>query len=268
MKKKKKRTWKPMRSEKALDHGGEIKTDTSANVSPSKASDRNTRCVTLDRVEVETNQNVKIACIAKGRYPDRRSVGCECAPHAEEPGMAKPQAGGDHAEQNFIKGIKAVKPMSNVEDYIHEYAGSDDISWICGLEKIEDGKCAMIFHKTTAQKILASVHKIVAAGNVVHFGPTNEECFIQNIASKKKIMMKEERGVYTIKVKVLSGKREVTSSIVVDSGAAECVMPKDWYPDSQQMEEKKGVRFAGAKGQDLGNFGRTLLEFVPFHRPA
>ena len=102
----------------------------------------------------------------------------------------------------------------------------------------------------------------------MQFGSSDEECFIQNVTSKKKIMMKLERGVYTIKVKVLSGTREVTSSIVVDSGAAECVMPKDWYPDSQQMEEKKGVKFAGANGQDLGNFGRTLLEFIPFHRPA
>ena len=253
----KKRVWKPMNVEGQKESDGVGRSD-----EPMFWQDVDD-LVIYKRSKSKTNFcGTKSPCDCA----EERSRGCNRAPPTEEPGVAKPRKRGCCAEA-FTTGIESVKTMEAVEE-IQEFANEDDIRWICPVDKVEDGKCAMIFHRTNAMKILASVHKIVAAGNRVHFGETAEECFIQNVASKKKIMMKEERGVYTIKVKVMSGNREVVSSIVVDSGAAECVMPKDWYPESQEMEAKKGVRFAGANGNDLGNFGRKLLEFTPFPRHA
>ena len=39
------------------------------------------------------------------------------------------------------------------------------------VNKAEEAKCAMLFHLTDAKRMLASVDKITASGNNVHFGP-------------------------------------------------------------------------------------------------
>jgi len=51
--------------------------------------------------------------------------------------------------------------------------------------------------------------------------------------------------------------------LTIDSGAEECVMPRNWYPDVEVSPKKDSVRFMGADGTDLGNYGRKLMEFVP-----
>ena len=47
--------------------------------------------------------------------------------------------------------------------------------------------------------------------------------------------------------------------IIIDSGAAECVMPKDFLPTLETLPAKAGVRFAAANGGEMGNFGRQLI---------
>jgi len=138
-----------------------------------------------------------------------------------------------------------------------------EVKPIYGLDEIEDGSCGMVFHKTEAKKMLASVDKIVEAGNEVKFARGDRESYIMNLKTKKKIILIRERGVYVMKVKVMAGGRRANVSIVIDSGAAECVMPKDWFPECEELEAKKGVRFAGADGNDLGNFGRRVIQLVP-----
>ena len=128
---------------------------------------------------------------------------------------------------------------------------------------METKKCGMVFHMTDARRMLASVDKIVEAGNKVEFGAKKEDKFVMNVNTGKKIFLEKEKGVYTMKVLVESGGRKVKGTIVVDSGASECVMPRSWFPELETMEAKKGVRFAGANGNDLGNFGRKLIEFSP-----
>ena len=51
--------------------------------------------------------------------------------------------------------------------------------------------------------------------------------------------------------------------MTIDSGAEENVMPKDWFTDVELVEKKEGLKFMGADGTDLGNFGRRLMEFIP-----
>ena len=64
--------------------------------------------------------------------------------------------------------------------------------------------------------------------------------------------------------------RRVRGEIIVDSGAAESVMPKDLLPDLETMAAKAGIRFAGANGAELGNYGRRMVTFLPmgFHTQA
>ena len=57
--------------------------------------------------------------------------------------------------------------------------------------------------------------------------------------------------------------QKVSGEIIVDSGAAECVMPRDMLPNVEQMAAKADMRFAAANGAELGNYGRKLINFLP-----
>ena len=59
---------------------------------------------------------------------------------------------------------------------------------------------AMGFHVTEVRKPLAAVSRITEKGNIVQFGPNPENCFIQNIETKEKMMMRLEKGTYVIDV--------------------------------------------------------------------
>ena len=55
----------------------------------------------------------------------------------------------------------------------------------------------------------------------------------------------------------------MSGEIIVDSGASECVMPKDMLPHLEKRAAKAGVRFAAANGAELGNYGRKMVTFLP-----
>ena len=137
------------------------------------------------------------------------------------------------------------------------------------MNTAEVRKCGMVFHLTDAKRMLASVDKIVEAGHKVTFAKKASECFIEHLATGQKIYMQKENGVFVIKVWVQAGEKKKRATIVVDSGASECVMPKDWLVELPKMKATPGIRFTCAKGNDLGNYGRKLVEFKPiFTRPA
>ena len=69
------------------------------------------------------------------------------------------------------------------------------------IDFIKDGqRRSMGFHVTEVRKPLAAVSRIAEKGNIVQFGPRPEDCFIQNVLSKEKMMMKLERGTYILDV--------------------------------------------------------------------
>ena len=84
-----------------------------------------------------------------------------------------------------------------------------------------------------------------------------------NVKTQRKIPLTKEGGVYTAKVMFLHQKEWLDGSIIIDSGAEECVMPMKWFPGNEVMPKTQGIGFMGADGADLGNFGRKLVEFVP-----
>ena len=75
--------------------------------------------------------------------------------------------------------------------------------------------------------------------------------------------MKKKGGVYEVEVMFQIGERLVKGILTIDSGAEENVMPKDWFTEVELDEKKEGLKFMGADGTDLGNYGRKLMEFVP-----
>ena len=61
----------------------------------------------------------------------------------------------------------------------------------------------------------------------------------------------------------LVGSQKIRGEIVVDSGAAECVMPKGMLSALPSLSPKAGIRFAAANGDEMGKSGRRIVYFVP-----
>ena len=123
--------------------------------------------------------------------------------------------------------------------------------------------CAMQFHMTDAKKILASVAKITEAGNDVQFGKNPEDNYIKCRRTGRKVFMEKEGNIYVINVMVKAGGSKRKCKLIGDSGAAENVMPRELFPEVETLEEKKGVRFFAANGEEIGNYGRKVIQFVP-----
>ena len=86
---------------------------------------------------------------------------------------------------------------------------------------------------------------------------------MENLSTSRKIPMEKHKGIYVMDVEVNEGGKWKKVEIVVDSGAADNVMPRDMLRNQKKMPRAEGVRFAGADGSDLRNYGRKLVEFVP-----
>jgi len=62
----------------------------------------------------------------------------------------------------------------------------------------------MVFQACDVKRPLAAVNKICAKGNIVQFGPGVNDSFIQNISTKEKIWLKQERGQYVMEASLKS----------------------------------------------------------------
>ena len=110
--------------------------------------------------------------------------------------------------------------------------------------------------------MLAAVSKMVEAGNTETFSKKHGNC-IENDTTGERMRVDLNKGVYTIKAKILEKGELKDYEIVIDSGAADNVMPKSILQGVQLLAKQAGVRFAGANGNELGNYGRRKISFVP-----
>ena len=131
-------------------------------------------------------------------------------------------------------------------------------------EKPKGPLCGLVFHVTDSRRILAAVSRISEAGNTVVINDEKGRSYIKNHATGKIINMIQRNGVYIIRARVKDGDNWVDHEIVVDSGAADCVMPKNISLGTKMMDAEQGVKFAGANGNDLKNYGRRLIEFIAY----
>ena len=175
-----------------------------------------------------------------------------------------------------VAGELADAMVNNDQLYIEEGNVQDENHYmIAGVDAVENDMCAMHFHMTDAKRMLASVAKITEAGNLVKFGDGEQENYIQCKKTGKKVIMKKEGNLYVINAMVKAGNLMRRCKVIVDSGAAENVMPQWWFPEVQVLQRKPGVRFFAANGEEIGNYGRKIIQFVPedveaagFTRPA
>ena len=121
----------------------------------------------------------------------------------------------------------------------------------------------MKFHVTDASKYLASVNKLVSSGNEVVFGKGIGNSYIRCIQSGRKAHLQEDNGIYVLEVMFIDGDLVFEGKIVVDSGAAENVMPSNVLNRTEMKGKEPGVRFMAANGKEMGNYGRKQVQFIP-----
>ena len=72
--------------------------------------------------------------------------------------------------------------------------------------KTEGGKGRLMgldFQVSDVRKPLAAVWRIAQSGDVVQFGPSDEDCFIRNIKSGEKVGLKRKGGSYVMGVEYM-----------------------------------------------------------------
>ena len=121
--------------------------------------------------------------------------------------------------------------------------------------------CQMTFHVTDATKMLASVAKMTEAGNDVMFSKQRKS-YVES-ATGEKAYLRKKRGIFILDVVVFDGEAAVQAEVVVDSGAADNVMPKGLFEDIVLREKEVGVNFVAADGVPIGNYGRRDVQFIP-----
>ena len=73
-----------------------------------------------------------------------------------------------------------------------------EVSDIMVVEGEKDFRMSLGFQVADVKKPLVAVKRIVEKGNVVSFGPKEEDNFIRNVESGKKINMVHKGGSYVI----------------------------------------------------------------------
>ena len=118
-------------------------------------------------------------------------------------------------------------------------------------EKEEEVELKMKFQVADVKKPLLAVCRVAEKGNKVIFGPEDEDNYILNIRTGRKIpLLKNGRGSYLLEV-WMSGEKTI---ITVDSGAEESVCPKEWG-STFPTKPCKAIKFRGAGGEEIKHYG-------------
>ena len=73
-----------------------------------------------------------------------------------------------------------------------KHYGEKKVALLTGANRV----IGLPFQACDVKRPLAAVRRICEKGNIVQFGPGAQDNFIQNVTSKEKIWLKQERGQY------------------------------------------------------------------------
>ena len=165
-------------------------------------------------------------------------------------------------EMNVMKNLKERSEMCAEEVFVKSDLDKRAIKEINVAEKKDETKCAMTFHVTDSKRMLAAVSRIMEADNTVVFSKRFGS-YVENDKTGERMEIKKTRGVFHIDALIWDGQKMLESEIVIDSGAADNVMPRDILSGLELMAKDEGVRFQGANGAELGNYGKKKIRFLP-----
>ena len=120
--------------------------------------------------------------------------------------------------------------------------------------------CKMTFHVTSARKVLASVTKLDESGTIVHLEKGNN--YLESPLGQR-AHLKRKNGLYVLEVFYVGGETTERGEVIIDSGAADHVMPKDMLEAIEMKPKSPTASFITAGGKPLEYYGRKEITFVP-----
>ena len=133
---------------------------------------------------------------------------------------------------------------------------------IAPVEIARTSLCQMKCHVTDATSVLASVRKMTEHGNRVIFD--EDRSYIQSKKTGLEMDMITEHGVYKLDVIFMNGAKAERGRIVIDSGAADNVMPCEGLTEVPLQPREQGINFTNANGKPMANHGRKDVQFIPY----
>ena len=126
---------------------------------------------------------------------------------------------------------------------------------------VEKGHMEMGFQVCDVKRALAAVSRITAKGNRVSFGPEENDNYIQNVKTGKRIKMRRKGGAYVVDVVLVGSGRK--TEITIDSAAEEPVCPKDWAQEFEMAELRNGeeMPLVSANGEKINHYGKRKVIF-------
>ena len=115
---------------------------------------------------------------------------------------------GEWEEKSGMKGIEVgerLKLINASGGRINHY-GSRKVNFEAEDSEEDGGMMGLVFQVSDVRKPLAAVWRIAEKGNVVCFGPEEEDNFIMNKKSGKKVLLRKRGGSYIMRVQVIREK--------------------------------------------------------------
>ena len=75
-----------------------------------------------------------------------------------------------------------------------------------------------------------------------------EKSYIENKKTRRRTELKREGNIFVMDVIFKDGAAKKRGKIVVDSGAAENVMPWAWLENTETLKKQEGIHFVAANG--------------------
>ena len=120
--------------------------------------------------------------------------------------------------------------------------------------------CKMTFHVTSARKVLASVTKLNESGTIVHLEKGNN--YLESPLGQR-AHLQRKNGLYVLDVVYICGETTEKGEVIIDSGAADHVMPKDMLESIEMKPKSPTTSFVTAGGKPLDYYGRKEITSVP-----
>ena len=127
-----------------------------------------------------------------------------------------------------------------------------------GDEKSGGAAMGLCFQVTDVRKPLLAVKRITERGNIVQFGPAENDNFIKNKLSGDKVLLRQKGGSYIMDVSFGETGQDWTE-ITVDSAAEESVCPYEWGEGFGLMKVERKMNLVNASGGKIDHYGERKV---------
>ena len=127
-----------------------------------------------------------------------------------------------------------------------------------GDEKGEGAEMGLRFQATDVRKPLLAVKRITEKGNVVQFGPAENDNYIKNKLSGNKVLLRKKGGSCIMDVS-FGDEGEDWTEIIVDSAPEESVCPYEWGKRFGLREVGKKMNLVNASGGKINHYGERKV---------